>query len=182
MQRFFMLFLTALLTANLFPAQRRSHKKEFLTEAEIAEVREAQEIDKRVKVYMKADALRLKTAEERLTGIESAEGDPLEFFTPEEMLDGYSQILDSVMTNLDAAYQNPRTDADDLRKALTSLKDGTEKAEKPLAALKKLAEEKNKEELWNLINKALDLTSGAHDGAVSGLATISAPSKKSKTK
>ena len=60
--------------------------KEFLTPKEIEKIQEAQELDKRVKLYLDAAALRLKTVEERFRGQESNPGDPLEFFSIEEML------------------------------------------------------------------------------------------------
>ena len=68
-------------------------------------------------------------------------------------------------------------------KALKILKKETEKAAGELEILKKMAEEKEKEELWNLINKAIDITNGAHDGAEYGLSKHPAPAdKKEKNK
>lgn len=143
--------------------------QDFLTPDEIRMVQDAQEIDARVKVYLKAASLRLKTAEDRLTGKESAPGDPLEFFSVEDMIDGYYRILRSVMYNLDDAYQKPATDRDKLKKALENLKDSTEKSARELKVLKKIAEQEKKERLWNLVNRAADITEGAHEGAESGL-------------
>ncbi len=152
--------------------------KEYLTPKEIEEIQDAQEIEKRIKIYLEAAALRLKTAEERLNGKESVAGDPLEFFGPEEMLEGYYQILRSVMLNLDDAVQKPRGDRETMGKALKSLKESTEKAEKSLAILKKMAEDKRLEEVWNQVNKAIDITRGAHEGAELGLSRQPAPAKK----
>ena len=146
--------------------------REFLTDQEIKKIQEAQEIDRRVRIYMEAAEFRLKTAQERLSGVESAEGDPLEFFTPEEMLDGYYRILRSVMLNLDDAYQKPLADLSRIKGALKSLRKATDKAGKQLEILKRIAEEKRKEELWNLVNKAIDITEGAHEGAAYGLEKI----------
>jgi hypothetical protein len=157
-------------------------KKEFLTEEEIAAVREAQEIDERVKVYMQAATLRLKSSEDRIKGIESIEGDPLEFFSIEDLLDGYYRIIDSVMMNLDAAYQNPKSDQAKIRKALVLLKAQTENAEKALEAMKQMAEKMNKEEIWNLANKAIDITKSVREGADYGLSKLTAPSAKKKSK
>jgi hypothetical protein len=142
MHRIFALFLFASLIATpslLLPA---GPGKEFLTEAEIEKVRTAQRIDLRVRVYMDAAELRLKTVEDRLTGKESTEGDPFEFFSPEDLMDGYNRILKSVMTNLDAAAQNKRTDPEKIKKALNLLRGGMKKSAKELAVLKKMAEEK----------------------------------------
>jgi hypothetical protein len=152
--------------------------KEFLTSKEIEEVQDAREIDTRVKIYMNAALLRLKSAEDRLVGKESSPGDPLEFFMPEDMLDGYYRILKSVMINIDDASQNPGTHPGAIQKALKHLKSSTEAAAEELQILKKLAEEKRKEELWNLINNAIEITEGAHEGAEYGLSKESGSSKK----
>ena len=154
-------------------------EKEFLTDKEIEKIQDSQEIQLRVKYYLEFAESRLKTAEDRLNGVESVAGDPLEFYTPEQMLDGYYRILRSVMMNLDAAYQNsdPRV-RPQVHPALKNLKKSTEKALEQLGILKKIAEEKKNEELWNLVNKAIDITTGAHEGAEFGLSKEPAPSKK----
>jgi hypothetical protein len=115
-------------------------EKDFLTEKEIEAIREDQEIHLRVKRYMEFAELRLKAAEDRLNGIESVEGDPLEFFTPEEMVDGYYRILRSVMMNMDDAYQSPDPRAQPkFRRALNTLKSSTERSLKQLDILKRIA-------------------------------------------
>ena len=157
--------------------------KEYLTPAEIEKIQDAQEIEPRVKIYLEAAALRLQAAEDRMNGKESAAGDPLEFFTVQDMLDGYYQIIRSVMMNLDQAYQKPRAgEKENLGKALKNLKESTERAQKSLAILKKMAEEKKEEETWNLVNKAIDITDGAHEGAELGLLRQPAPPEKKKRK
>jgi hypothetical protein len=143
--------------------------KDFLTPKEIEKIQEAQEIDLRVKVYLEAGALRLKTASERLAGKESLPGDPLEFFSVEEMIDGYFKILRAVMLNLDDASRKPGTDQKKAQGALKSLKSATEAATKPLQALKKTAEELRREELWNLLAKAIEINNDAHEGAAAAI-------------
>ncbi len=159
-------------------------RKEFLTEKEIDLIQTNREIHSRVKLYLEFAAARLKTAEERLSGKESEPGDPFEFFTPEDMLDGYYRILESVMINLEDAYQNAdQVEKPKVRKALKNLKQSTESAITRLEILKKIAEEKDKEALWDLMNRAIDISKGAHEGAVSGIAEESDPAdKKSKKK
>lgn len=163
----------ALITLASPLAARNSLAREFLTDVEIKRIQEAQQIDKRVKIYMEAAESRLKTAQERLSGVESVEGDPLEFFRPEDMLDGYYRILNSVMLNLDGAYQEPGNDLNQIKDGLKSLKNTTDKTGKQLKILKRIAEDQKNEELWNLVNKAMDITEGAHEGAVYGLEKIS---------
>jgi hypothetical protein len=155
-------------------------QKEFLTPLEIEKIQDAQEIDKRVKLYLDAAALRLKTAEERLNGKESAAGDPMEFFSPEDMVEGYYRCIRSVMLNLDGAAQNPKTEPASFNKALKYLKQTTENEQKSLTILKSMAEEKKKEELWNWVNRALDVSQGAYEGAVSALAKEPSSGKEEK--
>jgi hypothetical protein len=174
--RFWLVFTLICVLAGMDAV--KSPSKEFLTSKEIEEIQDAHEIDLRVKIYMDAALLRLQTAEDRLVGKESSPGDPLEYFVPEDMLDGYYRILKSVMINIDEAAQKPGTDPARVRKALKHLKSSTEAAAKQLQILKKLAEEKRKEELWNLVNNAIEITEGAHEGAEYGLSKESAASEK----
>jgi hypothetical protein len=169
-----------LLFMPMLEAWAKSKTKEFLTEKEIEEIQDARKIDARVDLYLLWAKKRLKTAEERLTGKEAEPGDPFEFFSPEDLVDGYYEIIKSVMANLDNAYQNPKDLAKNnkmdvadsmkaLKKALGILKTATEATASDLEALKKLAEKKQQKELWNSINKAIEITKGAHEGAESGL-------------
>ena len=81
----------------------------------------------------------------------------------------------------DAQFDNIN---EQVRKALNALKKTTEYAAKELEILKRLAEEKQKEELWNRINQAIEITQGALDGAESGLTRLPPPAqdKKSRTR
>jgi hypothetical protein len=83
--------------------------------------------------------------------------------------------------NLDEAYR--KADTLGQRKVFSGLKalrSATESSAKELEILKKIAEEQKKEELWNLVNKAIDITNGAHEGAVSGLKKAPPESDKKK--
>jgi len=73
------------------------------------------------------------------------------------------------MYNLDDAVRKPSTDKMKLVEALKNLKESTERAVKELAILKKVAEEQRKEELWNLVDRAMDIAHGAHEGAQAAL-------------
>jgi len=170
----------ALLLAPHGEAAQLKGGKEFLTAKEIEQIQDAQEVGQRVKIYLEAAGLRLKVAEERLNGKESEPGDPLEYYSAEEMVEGYYRIIRSVMLNLDEALEKPNTDREKFGKALKALKETTERAAKSLEILKKIAEEKRKEELWNLVNLSIDITQGAHEGAVLGLSKQ--PETRSKPK
>jgi hypothetical protein len=177
-RRYIILLFLSLIAAGVACIIPASPKREFLTDKEITAIQDIQAIDGRILIYLDAAKLRLKTAEDRLVGKESSEGDPLEFFTPEDMLDGYYRILKSVMTNVDAAYKQGIRERERVQKALKILKGATETMGKELEVLKKLAEEKKKEEFWNLVNQAIEITRGAHEGAVDGLSQISTAPKK----
>jgi len=162
-------------------AQSKRGSKEYLTLDEITKIQDAQEIDLRTKLYMQAVALRLKAAEERLNGKESDPGDPMEFFSVEDMLEGYYQIIRSVMINLDDAYQKPGDDGARIVKALKSLRESTDRALKDLEIIKAIAEQKKLEDAWNFANQALDIARGAREGAELGLASHPSDAKE-KTK
>jgi len=174
MHRIYPMLAVLLIGASLSLTISASPEKEYLTEKEIAELQDAQEINARVKIYMEAAQLRLKAAEERLAGKESSPGDPLEYFTPEDMLDGYYRILQSAITILDDIFQHGGSGRDETGKALKTLKGAMEHAGKELEILKKQAEEQKKEELWNLVNRATAITQGALEGAEYGLTKLRA--------
>lgn len=172
MRHGYLLFIFALIAGSIPITPQNILAREFLTDQEIKKIQEAQEIDRRVRIYMEAAEFRLKTAQERLSGVESVEGDPLEFFTPEDMVDGYYQIVRSVMLNLEGAFEEPTRDLNKIKSGLKSLKKVTDKTGKRLEILKRIAEENRKEELWNLVNQAIDITEEANEGAVYGLDKI----------
>ena len=177
------LFLSALTCIFAVLAVSGSPKREFLTEKEIELIQESYEIDVRVKRYLDFAAARLKVAEERLSGKESEPGDPFEFFSPEDMLTGYYRILESVMLNLEDAYRkNDALERGKVQRSLKMLKVAMERALKQLEILKTIAEEKNKEEFWNLVNKAIDISKGALEGAESGISKEPDPADKKSPK
>jgi hypothetical protein len=159
-----LLFLILLLTICMdsLPA---GPAKEFLTEEEVELIQIKQEIDPRIKSYLAAALLRLESAEARMLGEETLPGDPLEYFTPEDMLDGYYKILNSVMVNLDDANQKATRDSNGLRKALKELRKRSKEALKRLEYLEKLAKEQDKKEMVQLIQRAVEITQGAQEGA-----------------
>jgi hypothetical protein len=153
--------------------------KEPLTPTEIIQVQENKNIDIRVRLYMDAAFRRLKTAEERLAGKEPEEGDPFELYTAEEFIDAYCQIFKTVMINLDAIAEQPHT-RENPGKALKVLKEGSEKNGKELEILKRYAEDQKKEQLWNAVNRAIEMTADAKSGAEFGLTKHPAPPEKKK--
>lgn len=142
---------------------------EFLTDEEIELVQITQKINSRVDVYLRAAALRLDSAEARILGEETEPEDPLEYLTPEDMLDGYYRIIDSVMLNLENTYNKTKIVEGDLRKALKDLRTHTKKSLRKLEFLEEIAKEQDRKELLRLIHRAIDITNGAHEGAAHAL-------------
>jgi hypothetical protein len=174
--------LSVLLIGRVLIPGACAAEREYLTNEEIQKIQDNQEINLRIKLYLEFAALRLKTAEDKLNGVEFPELDPFELALPEELLDAYYRIIRSVMINLDDAYQNAdRRKAHKVQSALKALKGSTEKALVRLGILKRIAEEKKKEELWELVNKAIDITKGAREGAELGI-TKDADTDAKKTK
>ena len=124
------LFLAVSLAAPLLAAP----KKEYLTEDELDLIRDAQELSQRVPTYLQLAQRRLiflglmeksaeqrekerkerekrekeqkKSADTRATANKAPVDDTsyLDNFTPAELLRGYIQALDEIMTNIDDAY------------------------------------------------------------------------------
>jgi hypothetical protein len=129
--------------------QRAGAKKEYFTEDELDLIRDAQELGERVPLYIKLAERRLvflglmeksekekekeqKAKEKRQKGKTKADDtrattnkvDPddtsyLEDFTPAELLHGYMEALDEIMTNIDYAFSRKldvRNSVEDLEK------------------------------------------------------------------
>ena len=147
--------------------------RDFLTDQEIGLMQNVQSIDKRTGVYMDAAALRLQTVGDRFEGKASGPGDALEFYSHEEMLEDYYKILEHVMIVVGEAFDEPRRRENiNIKKALQHLKSEMPRNLDKLATLKRRAEEKKKEELWNRVNSAIDISDGVRDGADEGLSRI----------
>ena len=167
--KFLAQILSALICVCILPAPRIP-AKELLTAKEIERLQASQRIDVRVKIYLEFAESRLKAAEERLNGKESEEGDPFEYFTPEDMIEGYDRILNSVMLTLDDSFQkSDPLEKSRVQRALKLLKGAAERGAKQLEVLKKIAEEKKKEGLWDLVNQAIESVGIARQGAEEGI-------------
>lgn len=164
-------WMAPLLVFLLVPAPA-PRARDFLTAKEVELIQGAPGIDARVNLYMDAAERRLRSADERVRGVESGEGDPLEFLTAEEMLEDYLRILRSVMFAVDDAFQEPKRAKGDVPTALRRLKGRTGELIERLRDLRRLSEEKRREPLWNLVAQADEITRAARDGAEEGLSLL----------
>lgn len=161
--------IAAMLLFGSFSAAFALPVRDYLTEEEIDAIQRNQEIDPRVKLYLKAASLRLTSAEARLAGQETEPGDPMEYFTPEGMLDAYYHILNSVMLNLEDAVEKFPPDRGGIRKALKHLQSVIKKDLPKLENLKRMAAAKEETELVRLILRAIDISTVALEGAEEAL-------------
>lgn len=169
MKKALLCLTAAILAAGTLTRAFGYRDREFLTEAEIDGIRKNQEIDSRVKFYLAAASLRLASAEARLAGEETLPGDSLEYLTPEDMLDGYHRILTSIMFNLDDASRKIPADRSGIRKALKRLRDKMKEFIPRLQSMAKRAEDKKETGLKRLLEKAVEISDGALEGAEEAL-------------
>jgi hypothetical protein len=159
----------AILAAGTLTGAFGFRPNEFLTEEEIDGIRKNQDIDPRVKLYLAAASLRLTSAQARMTGREILPGDPLEYLTPEDMIDGYYRILNSIMFNLDDASQKIPADRGGIRKALKRLRDKLQEFIPELQSMEERAAGENEAEMKRLIRRAVDISNSALEGAEQAL-------------
>lgn len=144
-------------SAGLAKSQKRDH----LTEQEVDQVREAQEIDKRIEVFIKAADRRIlvltdpnatqKKKEEETWG-------PLPTGTKVQLLSDYKRILEEGEEKLDDFFQRePKSDL--LRKSLKKFKDAAIKQIPQLRALaSKMTDKKEQRALEEAIEEAETVT------------------------
>jgi len=156
-----LLLFGVLLLLPLLPVQ--AQKRDHLTEEEADLVREAQVIDKRIEVFIKAADRRLlvladpnakqKKKEEEVWG-------PLPKGTTVELLQDYKKILEEAMEKLDDAYDREKK-SDLVVKALKKFKDG---AARHIAQLREMAgkmgNKQEQEALAEAIEEAETATKG----------------------
>jgi hypothetical protein len=150
------------ISATLVSAQ--TTKRDHLTEQEVDLVREFQEVDKRVEIFIKAAERRLlvltnpaatqKKKEEEIWG-------PLPTGTKLELLSDYKRILEEVEEKLDDAY-NRDSKAEGLGKAVKKIKEAAERHIVQLRALApQLADKKDQRALLGAIAEAETVSKAA---------------------
>ncbi|MBI1747986.1 MAG: hypothetical protein HYR55_15570 [Acidobacteria bacterium] len=173
-QKWLYLILTTLLLS------RPMVGREFLLAKEIKQIREAQEIDQRAELYLKFAAMRMVTFKERMKGIESKEGDPMEFYAPADLIHGFGRCLKAVEANIDEAILYRKTETKKLVKALSLLKNFAGKSRPDLDEAEQMAVAKKDESLYNSVKEAANITRAAIEGATEGLKVLDKGKKKKK--
>jgi hypothetical protein len=155
-----------------------AYGRELLSEKEIEQLRDHQELDKRAELYLKFAALRLDTFKERAKGIESKEGDPLEFHSLADLITGYTKCVNALQDNIDETITYKKYETRKLIQVLRKLKAQAEKFDPQLKEALSYAISKKDEPLYDRVNEALETTKSAIDGAKEGLERLEKLIKK----
>ncbi|UCF36148.1 MAG: hypothetical protein JSU96_15175 [Acidobacteriota bacterium] len=148
---------------------------EKFTEEEFTEIQYKQELVKRVEAFLQIAEVRLKEIDRRRTGKEweEEEPNPLEFFTYEDMLFGYMNAINGVMSSIDDQYESRRAEEKDVKKSLKKLKEKLEEFQPQLESLADLVREQRDEALYDQYMAALKASEVAYKGASYGLERLS---------
>lgn len=146
------------------PAASSAQKRDHLTEQEVDLIREFQEIDKRVEIFLKAADRRLlllANPDATQTKKEEEKWGPLPKGTRLELLQDYKRILEEAMEKIEDAYERDAT-SKLLPKALSKFKEAATRHLAQLRGLQsQLTDKKEKIALEEAIEEAETATKGA---------------------
>lgn len=162
---------SSLLTPYAPSPQRGLAGLDRFTEEEFEKIQLAQELERRVEVFLEIAESRLDEIERREAGKEwdNEEPNPLEFFTYEDMLFGYSRALRGVMVNIDERARGRGAEDKEIRKSLEKLRDKMAEFTPRLEEVKDIAIERRDERLARQWKEAAKISEQARKGALYGL-------------
>lgn len=166
-------FRTSETTSRAAPTQSLAHLDRF-TEEEFSEIQNAQELEKRVQVFLEIAESRLVEMERRMkseepeTDAEDTEN-PLEFHTFEDMLHAYNRAIEGVMTNIDEKATRRSSEEQEIKKSLERLSAAIERFIPRLQVIRRHAETTQDRSLYKKVQVALDTSDVARKGALFGL-------------
>lgn len=168
-QRYYLLsYGLVLIWLTTFPCPTAAQESdEYLTPKEINKLKEAQEIDLRVKVLMKIAERRLLLLEDRSAQQSKKDEDewgPLPKVSPPILLNHYVKALDEAIINIEDAHSR-EVDTEVLYKAMKTFREAIERHLVRLSALEKaLTAEEEKAALARAMEAAELAHSDASDG------------------
>jgi hypothetical protein len=159
LSRLLFAFSLTLLALPVASAQKRDH----LTEQEADLVREFQEIDKRIEIFIRAADRRLlvlTTPDAKQTKKEEEKWGPLPTGSKLELLQDYKRILEEAEEKLDDTYERDEKNPQ-LAKALKKFKEAATRQITQLRALApQLSEKREQRALLEAIEEAETVTKG----------------------
>ncbi len=161
-------------TSTPAPARRQPRTTiagDQFTDAEYEKIQDAQELRKRVKLLLEIAESRLDEIQRRGSGREwdKKEANPLEFFTYGQLMHAYTKALDSLMINIDEKAKYKTASEKDIRKSLEQVNEKVTQFLARLDPIKKLAEERQDEELYLELRAAKRKSETAQKGSQLGL-------------
>ena len=150
---------------------RSSISGDQFTGVEYELVQDAQELKPRVKVFLEIAEARLDEIERRTAGIEWEKEDPnpLEFYTFAQLARAYQRSLQSIMINIDEKARYKSAPEKDIQKSLELLNSGIQTFIPRLEPVKKLAEDREDEDLYLEWREAWKFSQKALQGSQFGL-------------
>jgi len=141
------------------------------TELEFEEIRDAQKIVDRVKVFLELAESRLIEIERRRSGAEweEEEPNPLEFYTVAQMVHAYQRSIEAIMINIDERVKYGTSKEKDIRKSLKLLNAKILDFLPRLEPIQQSAIDTKDEELYLEYKKAKKSSDTARKGSQMGL-------------
>ncbi len=152
------------------PTSRMQTKDRF-TDKEYTWIQLAQELTKRVEVFLKIAESRLGEIRRRIDKLEwvEEEENPLEFHTYWDMVHAYRQAIDGIMINIDEKAIYKTASEKDLEKSLKELNKGIGEFLPQLEPLKEFAIEIQDQALYEELLEAEETSITAQKGSLYGL-------------
>ncbi len=141
------------------------------TDEEYEKVQDAQELVKRVEVFLEIAEARLDEIERRLQRREWEKKDPnpLEFYTEAQMVHAYQRAIDGIMVNIDEKHSYKLASKKDVRKSLKKLNKKILEFLPRLEPLEKIAIDRQDQQLYRVVRLALKSSEIARKGSQLGL-------------
>jgi hypothetical protein len=160
------------------PAQGLWDRDRF-TELEFSKIQYAQQLVKRVDVFLEIAESRLRELERRRDGVEwtEKEENPLEFYTLDDLVFAYTRAVDGIMVNIDSQVERGQASEKDVRKALRKFDDKLGGFVSRLEGLKGYVEERRDPEFAQRWEEALKTSEIARRGIAYGLGKVGGEDK-----
>ena len=141
------------------------------TEEEYDKVQEAQELEKRVEVFLEIAEARLVEIERRMKEDkwDKKDPNPLEFFTYAQMMHAYWRALEGIMINIDEKAKYKLAEPKEIKKSLKALNKKIQDFIPRLEPVRQLSIDLKDEELYGETRKGMKASDTALKGSQMGL-------------
>lgn len=158
--------------ATLAPAEKipRPNRDRF-TDEEYTDVQMAQELPKRVKVFLGIAESRLEEIQRRIDKQEwtEKEDNPLAFYTYQDMVHAYLHAIDGIMTNIDDKVIYKTASREEIEESLKALNKNISEFIPQLKLIKDFALKLQDQPLYKKLLEAEEVSIAAQKGSLYGL-------------